>query len=1209
MSERKEELPREAFDDATTNALNYWGRLITRLLSRRVLCLVTMGLIIILTLFVQPFEELSPKGLGLEGVYDPISVAAIPNLGENQQVLITEWPGRSPKEVEDHITYPLMAQLRGLSGVKTTRGSSLFGLSSIYVIFDENKSEEWARARLLETLASLPDSALPFGIKPQLGPDATALGQVFWYVLEPQEIKTGSPSNDWDLEALRSIQDWQIKRALEAVEGVAEVSSVGGYVKEYVVEADPKLLSEHGLSLNELSQAVRESNLDVGARSLEINQVEHLVRGVGQLSSMKDLEQAVIPGSKVRGITIGEVASVYEAPGLRRGALDIGGAETVGGIVVIRSSARALEVIKRIKAKIASLNDSLPTKQSLEGERSQVRIKPIYDRSILIGETLSTLSSALTQQILITLIVVLALLGSLSSALVISMVLPLGLSLTFLLMWGFDIQANMMSLSGIAIAIGTMVDMGVIIVERIERGEQDHALSEISRVQRIAKAVSEVAPAVFTSTCTTLFSFLPVLALTEAEGKLFYPLAVTKSLALLSAFILAILTLPILASFLMRSKRGRKAHKNILSRLSLRILPLLLSIYLLSFTWTPLGHDPADLMAFIDLFFIIFACLSPLWLFIYAYRSILSFVLDRPLRALLIPFSLILFGGLCWLGVDRDRSERMNELFPGLGSEFMPPFDEGEFVYMPTLMPHVAFTEALEVLRRLDADLENIPEISQAVGKLGRAESALDPAPVSMFEILISYRAEYEISSSGQRLRRWRSHIRSPHDIWLEVQKVAMRPGLTSAPLLMPIQTRQVMLQSGMRAPQGLKIQAESLLELERAGRYLEAMIRTVPGISAMSVFAERVVGKPYLEVHFDRAALKRYGLTMNEVQRSLSITLAGEVASVMILGRERYAIRVRGSRAYRDEIEGLRSIPIVINSQGDTAPLDQLAEIVYVHGPQMIKSEDGVLSAYLTFGLDDTKSQEGASDLMERVLLRISQERQKLKEQAIVGPAGELIDPLNGVLVTPEGHYKSQERSSATLRVLIPIALLLILSVLSLQFRRKSTIAMIYAGVLVSLSGAFILLWCYQQTWFLNFDLFGVNPRDLLHIEPVKLSVAVWVGMIALLGIATDDGVVIASALEGRLNSRVQLGTDELRSMVIEESCARLIPCLMTTATTLIALLPVITSSGRGADVMRPMALPSIGGMCLELLTLFVVPTLFYWREHRRIVKGQAHH
>ncbi len=1178
--------------------INMWETLIKRSLRRRSFILAALALLTTLAISVQPFDQLSPNALGLEGVRDPISVAAIPHLGENQQVLITEWPGRSPKEVEDHITYPLTSQLLGLSGVKTLRGSSLFGLSSIYVIFDDDKTEEWARARLLETLASLPDSTLPVGVKPQLGPDATALGQVFWYVLEAEHLHDGSPSNAWDLESLRAIQDWQVRRALEAVEGVAEVSSIGGYVKEYVVEADPEALAERGLSLQQLSRAVKESNLDVGARSLEINQVEHLVRGVGQLSSLEDLERAVIPRDRGEPVSIGEVARVYEAPGLRRGALDVGGAESVGGVVVIRSSARALEVIKQLKTAIRSLNESLPKRRSTQGQVAQVKVRSIYDRSILIDETLGTLSSALTQQVLITLLVVLILLGRLSSALVISTVLPLGLSLTFLLMWGFNVQANMMSLAGIAIAIGTMVDMGIIIVERIDRATRDLERGSTPRHDRIARAVAEVAPAVLTSACTTLLSFLPVLALTEAEGKLFHPLAVTKSLALLSAIVLAIFSLPLLASF-MPVGRIKSDRVGRLGRMIIRVAPILLAIYLLSTVWTPLDHEPASVGAFSDVSLIISACLLPLGLFIYAYRTILTWVLDRPLRALMVPLCVVIFGGLCWVGVDQDHSDALHDMFPGLGAEFMPPFDEGDFVYMPTLMPHVSFTESLQVLRRLDADLEGIPEVRQAVGKLGRAESALDPAPVSMFEILVSYVSEYDISPSGERVRRWRPHIKSPEDIWAEVVKVARRPGLTSAPLLMPIQTRQVMLQSGMRAPQGLKLQADTLADLERAGRYLEGLIREVSGVSSASVFAERVVGKPYLELRFDREALRRYGVTMSVAQRSLSLTLAGEVASVMVLGRERYAIRVRGSRSYRDDVEGLRSIPITINSRGDTIPLDQLAELKYIHGPQAIKSEDGVLTSYLTFDLDDERGRMGASDVMARVLTRISQARAQFSEEMSQEGAS---DPLAGVLITPEGQYKSQERSAATLKVLVPIALLLILSVLSLQFRRKSTIAMIYAGVLVSLSGAFTLLWCYQQPWFLHVELFGFDLREVFHIEPVKLSVAVWVGMIALLGIATDDGVVIASALERSLDARSPQGAAELREMVIEEASARLIPCLMTTATTLIALLPVIMSAGRGADVIRPMALPSVGGMCFELLTLFVVPTLFFWRERRKL-------
>ena len=1203
---------------------SFWSVLTGYILRQRFIVLSIIVLILLLSVLVHPFDHLLSQDSTTHTLRHPISVAAIPNLGENQQILLTEWPGRSPKEIEDQITYPLTTQLLGLSGVKTLRSSSLFGFSSIYVIFEEDKSEEWARTRLLETLASLPAASLPQGVKPQLGPDATALGQVFWYVLEGIDSQ-GEVTNAWDLEELRTIQDWQVRFALEKVEGVAEVASIGGYVKEYVIEADPQKLAQYQLTLSDLVSAAKASNLDVGARSFEINQVEHLIRGVGQVKSIEDLNKAIIPASLDKRLSLGEVAHIFAAPALRRGALDIGGAESVGGIVVTRSHANPLTVIKNLKKAIKDLNLALPHKRLSSGTQVQVQLRSIYDRSQLINETLATLSSALSQQLLITLIVVLAFLGSLSSAFLISLILPLALALTFLLMWLFNIQANMMSLAGIAIAIGTMVDMGIILVERIHRAYHNDRLATWTSLDKIKFAVGEVAPAITTSAFTTLLSFLPVFALGAAEGKLFHPLAQTKSFALLSALILALTVLPVLISFVWHTNNSSSLpikSSHLLDRFSscvefpiwlmklFQLCIFLVLIYFLSCSWTPLGHEAGSFQAWVNLFVIIMAFLLPLFFFIRSYSTVLSWALHRPLLALSLPLITVFFGALCWLGVEQKTSVTLHKIFPGLGSEFMPAFDEGEFIYMPTLMPHTSFGEALRVLRRLDADLEAIPEVKYAVGKLGRAESALDPAPISMFEVLISYISEYEITPKGERKRLWRDHIKSPADIWSEIIKVAQRPGLTSAPLLMPIQTRQVMLQSGMRAPMGLKLQGESLERLEQAGAYLEKLIKQVKGIQPKSVFAEKIVGKPYLEFHVKRDALLQYGLTVTQAQQALSQALAGEQAGTMLLGRQRFAIRVRGSRQYRESIAALKELPVAINQRGDTIPLSLLSDLKYIHGPQVMKAEDGQLTTYLTFGLR-AQEKRSASQVMEAVLNKIAYLRQQsqqaqaqalLKNQVSIDQAQVGLDPLAGILISPEGQYKSQERSNASLKLLVPIAFLLILVVLGIQFRHKSTIAMIYAGVLVALSGAFTLLWLYQQPWFLNVSIFGVDLRSLFQIEQVNLSVAVWVGMIALLGIATDDGVVMASALEQRLSQETLTDVTQLKILVIQEASARLIPCLMTTATTLIALLPVIMSAGRGADLMRPMALPSFGGMCLELLTLFVVPLLFYSREKRKL-------
>lgn len=1142
-----------------------WERGVRALIDNRWVSLLLAGAIVAGGIYVSPFEW----RLG-DLPRDPVPVDAIPDVGENQQIVFTEWPGRSPQDVEDQITYPLTSALLGLPGVRSIRSSSMFGFSTIYVVFEDDTDVYWSRSRILEKLASLPRGTLPAGIGPSLGPDATALGQVFWYTLEGQDDE-GRAAGGWDLHELRSIQDWTVRLALQSVEGVAEVASVGGHVREYQVDVDPEAMLASGVTIEQVAQAVRESNLDVGARTLEINRAEYLVRGLGFIRSVEDLEQTVITTRRHTPIRIDDVAHVALGPAQRRGALDDAGAETVGGVVVVRQGENPLDVIHRVKEKIDEIAPGLPKRVLDDGSTSQVVIRPFYDRTTLIRETLGTLSTALFQQILVTVLVVLIALRNLRTSLLISAVLPLGVLAAFVGMKAAGVDANIMALSGIAIAIGTMVDMGIVLVENMvvhlkrDTGGQ-------SRVRVIAYATAEVGPAVATSALTTIVSFLPVFALTAAEGKLFQPVAYTKSFAILGALVISLIVLPVVAAAVLRKDRPgpRRAHLWMVFLLAAAV-----TVWL-GRDWLPLGPTHHWVASVLFVVLIVGGLLFLLRAFERAYVPLLRWSLDHKAAALAAPLAVVLSGLLAW---------------SSLGREFMPPFDEGAFLYMPSTMPHASLGQALEMLRSIDAAIESVPEVDRAVGKLGRAESPLDPAPISMFETVVTYVPEFGLDETGARVRNWRDEIRSPNDIWNEIVEAARLPGLTGAPMLMPINTRVIMLQSGMRAPIGIKVYGPDLEKIEAFGMELEALLREVDGIAAETVFADRVVGKPYIEIDIDREAIGRYGLTVGRVQDVIQIALGGETLTHTVEGRERYPVRVRYMREERDSVEAMGRV-LVSAPGGEQIPLEQLAEIRYAKGPQVIKSEDTFLTSYVVFDRTDDISEIEAVEAARRRLT------ESIEDGSIEVPPG--------VSYRFAGSYENQVRSESRLLLLIPLALLLVFLLLYLQFRSVVTTVVIYSGVLVCVSGGMLLLWLYGQPGFLDVQIADINLRDVLRIGTVNLSVAVWVGVIALLGVATDTGVVLATYLGQRFRAAPPSNVADVRRRTMEASARRVRPCLMTTATTALALLPVITSQGRGADVMAPMALPSIGGMLAILLTLFVVPVLYAWVEERRLGRGR---
>ncbi len=1172
---------------------------------------------------------------------DSVSVDAIPDIGENQQIVYTQWQGRSPQDIEDQITYPLTTALLGIPGVKSVRSNSMFGFSNIYVIFDDKTDFYWSRSRILEKLNALPRGLLPEGVQPSLGPDATALGQIFWYTLEGRDAK-GNVTGGWDLHELRSIQDYYVKYGLSAAEGVAEVASVGGYVKEYQIDIDPDAMRNYNITLSQVMRAVRNSNIDVGAKTMEINRVEYFIRGLGYLNSIEDIENTEVASPNNVPVLIRDIARVNIGPAIRRGALDKSGAEVTGGVVIARYGANPMEVIENVKAKIEEIAPGLPSKTLKDGRVSQVSVVPFYDRTELINETIGTLQEALWLEILITIIVVIIMLMNLRASLLVSMLLPVAVLMCFIAMRYFGVDANIVALSGIAIAIGTMVDMAIVMVENIMK-HLEKTPPEANRLQVVYDATMEVGSAVITAVATTIISFLPVFTMIAAEGKLFKPLAFTKTFALVASIIVSICFIPAIAHSLFG---GKKKYDQLLTYM-LNGLLVALGIYALSQgwgwisgfiiaigiigllggikrflpekwhgaanviqnilyaiavavvlarEWMPLGVSNTLLTNIFFVGIIIAVLLLFFRLIIRFYENILRLLLKVKWVFLLL-IGLIIFAGF--------------RIMQNTGKEFMPSLSEGSFLLMPTSMPHSGMEENTEILRMLDMAVTAIPEIETVVGKLGRAESALDPAPISMFENVIQYKSEYKTDAFGKRLRykvnakgefirndngelipdkrgkyfrQWRDEIQTPDDIWNEIVRVTKLPGVTSAPKLQPIETRLVMLQTGMRAPMGIKVKGPDLEDIQDMALQLEEALQTIPGVKKQAVFAERIVGKPYLEIELNRDALALYGLSVQTVQNYIAASVGGMPMTTTVEGRERYPVRIRYPRAQRSDPSDLNQILINL-PDGNELPLGELATISYEQGPQSIKSEDGFLVGYVLFdkldGYDEIgvveTAQKGLSGMIDR---------------------GEIIVPP-GVSYSFAGNYENQVRANKRLALVIPLALALIFVVLYLQFKSIPTAFMVFTGVFVAFAGGFIMLWLYKQQGFLNFSIGGENLRDLFQMKTYNLSVAVWVGFLALFGIATDDGVLVGTYLKQSFERNNPTNKKEIVNAVVEAGKKRVRPAMMTTATTLLALLPVLSSAGRGADIMIPMAIPSFGGMALQIITMFTVPILYaMWKE-----------
>lgn len=1222
---------------------------------------------------------------------DPVPVDAIPDLGENQQIVFTQWTGRSPQDIEDQISYPLTTSLLGIPGVKTIRSSSMFGFSSIYIIFDEDVEFYWSRSRILEKLNSLPAGLLPDNVTPTLGPDATALGQVYWYTIEGRD-KDNNPTGGWDLHEIRTVQDFYVKYGLNAVEGVSEVASIGGFVQEYQIDVNPDALKAYKIPLNRVMEAVQKSNRDVGAKTIEINQAEYLVRGLGYVKSPEDIAKAVVAVQDNVPVRIRDIGVVSLGPATRRGVLDKGGAEAVGGVVVARYGSNPLEVIDNVKDKIQEIAPGLPKKTLANGVESQLTIVPFYDRTQLIHETIGTLESALSHEILISIIVVLVLVLNLRASVIISSLLPVGVLMTFIVMQYSGVDANVVALSGIAIAIGVMVDVGIVFVENIIRHlelPENQGVKGKELMQVIYRATVEVASAITTALATTVVSFVPVFAMESAEGKLFKPLAFTKTFALLSAFVLGIVVLPALTHFIMGIDYDKKRVRRfwsialitggiILAIYAQMGLPIVLSLiglnnlleprwpeqykkipnyinlglavfiasFFLSEEWMPLGPQNGILVNYIFVLFIIGIILAALLTIVHFYEPVLRWCLVNKGKFMLIPLVTLIFGILAWTGFDSTfgfvakgfesigwKSVRQTSFwsaashrFPGIGSEFMPSLNEGSYLLMPTSMPHSGIEYNRKIVGQLDMLVGSIPEVELVVGKLGRAESALDPAPISMYENIINYKPEFILDEEGHRVRfrvdrkdryitvwndtltqeealksgisekdlirdnhgeffrNWRPQIQSPDDIWEEIVRVTKIPGITSAPKLQPIETRLVMLQTGMRAPMGIKVFGPDLATIETFGMQLENILKTVPSVKTEVVFADRIVGKPYLHLKINREEISRYGLNIEDVQQSIETAIGGMKITSTVEGRERFPVRVRYPRELRDDPESLGKI-LIPTPVGVQIPLSQVVDFEYVRGPQAIKSENTFLVGYVLFDKRDGYAEVDVVDDAQQMI------REKIEE-------GELIVPA-GVSYKFSGSYENQVRAVKRLAIVIPLSLIIIFLLLFFQFKTVIASSIHFSGVFVAFAGGFIMLWLYGQEWFLNFSVSGVNMRDLFQMHTINLSVAVWVGFIALFGIATDDGVIMGTYIHQVFEEKDPKTVPEVRAAVLEAGKKRVRPAMMTAAVAIIALLPVLTSTGKGADIMIPMAIPTFGGMAIQIMTMFVVPVLqAFWRE-----------
>ena len=1021
---------------------------------------------------------------------------AIPDLSDVQVIIMTEYPGQAPQVVEDQVTYPLTTAMLSVPFAKVVRGYSFFGLSFVYIIFEDDTDLYWARSRVLEYLSFI-SGRLPREVSPQLGPDATGVGWVYEYTVE---------SDKHDLQQLRSIQDWYLRYQLMGVPGVSEVASIGGFVKQYQVEVDPNKLLAYNIPLNKVKIAIQRSNNDVGGRLIEMAETEFMVRGLGYIKSIDDLKKVPL-GIDDSGtpILLRNVAHIHLGPELRRGIAERDGiGEVVGGIIIMRHGENALEVIRNVRQKLEELKAGLP-----EG----VTIVPVYDRSLLIERAIDNLKEKLLEESIVVALVIIIFLLHFRSALVAIFTLPVGILISFMVMHYQGINANIMSLGGIAIAIGVMVDGAIVMIENAHKHIEREG-GKVEHWQLILNASKEVGPALFYSLLIITFSFLPVFTLQAQEGRLFKPLAFTKTYAMAASALLAITIVPVLMGYLIKGKI-RPEKRNPINRF-----------------------------------------------LIYIYRPAIERVLRYRKATLLIALAVLAV-----------------TIIPlrNIGSEFMPPLNEGDLLYMPTTDPGISITKARELLQQTDRIIKTFPEVERVFGKIGRAETATDPAPLSMIETTITLKAQDDWPQR-KYIHRWYSDWPLPGFarsalgfIWAENRAVTLEeliselnasiqfPGLTNA-WTMPIKTRIDMLSTGIKTPVGIKLMGADLDTLNMLGAKVQAIVQKLPG--TLSAYADKVTGGNFLDFEIDRGEAARYGLTVGDVQDIIQSAIGGMNVSYTVEGLERYPINVRYGRELRDSISKLRRI-IVPTPTGAQIPIGQVATIVIRKGAPVIKSENARNTGWVY--VDITRIDVGTYVKRAQAALR-----------------EELVLP-EGYSVVWSGQFEYMERANKRLKVVVPVTLLIIFLLLYLNFRNVTESAIVMLSLPFALVGGF---------WFIY--LLGYN-----------MSVAVGVGFIALSGVAAETGVIMLIYLDQAYKNRIKQGKmtslTDLYDAVMEGAVDRVRPKMMTVTATMVGLLPILWGHGTGSQVMKRIAAPMVGGMVTStLLTLLVIPTIYYiWRSY----------
>jgi Cu(I)/Ag(I) efflux system membrane protein CusA/SilA len=1007
-------------------------------------------------------------------------IDAIPDLSDNQVIVFTDWPGRSPQEVEDQVTYPLVTNLQGLAGVRVVRASSAFSFSMVNVIFEDDVELYWARTRVLERL-NLVAAQLPDGVTPTLGPDATGVGQVFWYTLESERMSARD---------LRTLQDWFVRYQLNSVPGVAEVASVGGYVQQYQVDVDPNRLRAYNLPLSAVVEAVERSNTNVGGNVVEQAGRWAVVRGLGLIESTADVENIVLGAQAGTPVYVKNVAEVKLGDAFRTGALDKNGTEAVGGVVVARYGVNVLEVIESVKRKVEELKPGLP-----EG----VRVVPFYDRTQLINRATDTLKWALVEELILVTLANLLFLAHFRSVFIVTVPLPLAVLFSFLFMKYFGITSNIMSLAGIAIAISDLVDAGIVVTENAYRAIEKEGIDtgDRARVWRaVLDATKTVGVPIFASMAIIVLAFVPVFALTGQEGKLFHPLAFTKTFAMFGAAFMAVTLVPVLCTYFL----GGKLHPE---------------------EWNPV-------MRFLRS----------------VYRPLLVTAVRH--RAATVSLAALLFAGAVF------ASTR-------IGSEFMPPLNEGDLMYMPVTDPAISIDEAARVLALQDEILKGFPEVEWAVGKAGRAETSTDPSPVNMNETIVHLKPEDQ----------WRDGV-TRERLVAEMDAALRMPGVTNI-WTQPIINRIEMLATGMRSQVGVKVFGNDLKTLEETSRQIADALRAVPG--AADVYPEQIGGTPYVDIRVNRTAAARYGIDAATIQDAVERGIGETNLSVTIEGRRRFPLRVRYAPEFRRSPEAIGQIPIT-SPAGVPVPLAQLADIRTVEGPSMIQSENGLLRGTVLLNVRGRDIGGFVEEAKEAISRRVRM------------PAGYYFQW--------SGQYENQERARKRLMIVVPVVILIIFATLYMTYNSALEAAHVLLAVPFALTGGFYLLWMLDY----NF------------------SVAVWVGFIALFGAAVQTGIVMVVYLEEAVERKTRelgrLTSETLLEAVTEGALLRLRPKVMTVSTIVVGLLPIMWSTSAGSEVMKPLATPVLGGMLSSLLHVLVVtPVVFFWmrdyRLKRELRKGAA--